>query len=324
MKRSILFLAVALFSLECLEAQTLPSQKDIFVFGHEGRTKVVMVPSEKAGEAFSIHEGTVSGKSAVSQAEPAVHRYAAQIVVGGDYRTHVLLGNPTSDSKTVTVDLSESTRGAMLVSMVMEGIPGFPPLPATSFMTTLKAGAAVALTLLPLNSPEVVQAGWADVSMTQTCPSDCSDDITVQVVYDIMDGPEVMGLVGVPATETGTEFWVNAQQTPKIGTGIAIVNPGSSDTTVTLEALGLISIPVNGIPFARVTLTLKANSQMSRFVNEYMSADPNWATFLNLLSGDMSMLGIRVTSPTPVAVTALRTVSGKTFVIGGIPVHKRK
>jgi hypothetical protein len=324
MKRTVLFLVVALLCIQCLEAQPLQNQKDIFVFGYEGRTTVVTLPSEREGGGFLIQEGTVSGKSGVFQEAPIIHRYASQIVVGGNYRTHVLLGNPTSDSKTVMLNLSESTRGSMLVTLVMEGIPGFPPLPASSFMTTLKAGSAVAMTLLPLMSPEVVQAGWADVSMTQTCSSDCADDITVQVVYDIMDGTEVMGIVGVPATETGTEFWVNAQQTQTIGTGIAIVNPGLSDTTVTLEALGPISIPVNGIPFARVALTLRANNQMSRFVNEYMSADPNWATFLNLLSGDMSMLGIRITSPTPVAVTALRTVSGKTFVIGGIPVHKRK
>ena len=324
MKRTILFLAAVLLSVEYLAAQPLQGQKDIFVFGYQGRTKIVTLPSDRAGDAFSIQEGVVPAKSAVFQDETAVHRYASQIVVGGNYRTHILLGNPTSDSKTVSVDLNESTRGAMAVIMVIDGIPNFPPLPANSIMTTLKAGQAFALTLTALTSPEVVQAGYADVSMTQTCSTDCDDDTTVQVVYDIMDGNEVMGLVGVPATETGTEFWINAEQAPKIGTGIAMVNPGSSDTTVTLEALGLVSVPVNGIPFASVTVTLKANSQMSRFANEYMSADPNWTIFLSLLSGDLSMLGIRITSPTPIAVTALRTVSGKTFVIGGIPVHKRK
>ena len=324
MKKGAFFLSVVLLSIGYLGAQPLQGQKDIFVFEYEGRTQIVALLPEGAGEPISVQEGIVPTKRSVFQDEAAVHRYASQIVVGGNYRTHILLGNPTSDSKTVSVDLNESTRGSMGVIMVIDGIPNFPPLPANSIMTTLKAGQAYALTLTALTSPEVVQAGYADVSMTQTCSSDCMDDITVQVVYDIMDGTEVMGVVGVPATETGTEFWINAQQTPKIGTGIAMVNPGSSNTTVTLEALGLVSVPVNGIPFAKVTVTLQANSQMSRFANEYMSADPNWATFLTLLSGDLSMLGIRITSPTPIAVTALRTVSGKTFVIGGIPVHKRK
>ena len=98
---------------------------------------------------------------------------------------------------------------------------------------------------------------------------------------------------GVPATPPGTAFRVYVESGDKIQSGIAITNTSTNAANVRLELINL-----SGASVSTTTVSLPANAQLSKFLNEL----PGFQTLNSPIQGLL-----RITSPSPITVVGLRS-----------------
>ena len=176
--------------------------------------------------------------------------YFPHFADGGGWTTQVILVNPTDDTISGTVEFFEQgTAGttAQPLSMTIDGqtastfsytIPG---RSSTSFQTT--------------GTGATTQAGSVRVT-----PSTNAKTPSGLAVFSFRSGAVTVAQAGVPASSTGQAFRLRVEATDAsegtVQTGVAIVNPSSSDITVTFELLtsgggstgltGSVPVPGNG------------------------------------------------------------------------------
>lgn len=98
---------------------------------------------------------------------------------------------------------------------------------------------------------------------------------------------------GVSATPAGTAFRVYVESGDAIQSGLAITNTSSNPANVRLELINL-----SGASVSTTTVSLPANAQMSKFLNEL----PGFQTLNSPIQGLL-----RITSTSPITVVGLRS-----------------
>ncbi len=119
------------------------------------------------------------------------------------------------------------------------------------------------------------------------------------VIYRSFANGTLQSEAAVPASSPGTSFLMFAENSPSTGTGVAMVNPGTTAATVSIR-LG------NG---PESTITLPAGAQLSRFINELLPTPI-------LFEGPAS-----IRSSVPIAITVLRGTAspGGAFLVSPVP-----
>lgn len=215
--------------------------------------------------------------------------YFPHFADGGGWMTEVILVNPTDDTISGTVEFVEQgTTGtaAQPLSLAINGqtasafsytIPG---RSSSSFQTAGTSGA--------------IQAGSVRVT-----PSAGSNTPSGLAVFSFRSGNVTVSQAGVPASSTGQAFRLHVRATGvtdgTIQTGIAIVNPSSSDITVAFAVLttGGGSTGLTG------SITIPAKGQIARFLDQVQGLDSLTTPFEGVLristdaTGGISLVGLR-------------------------------
>jgi hypothetical protein len=214
--------------------------------------------------------------AAVSQV-PAVIPHFAQ---GGGWTTSIVAINPTDRILQGNFE-SYADDGTLLET--------------TSYTIQPRASSVQRLA----NSASQSQTGWIRVvpgqsTSTPACMSIYSfqeNGITVTIAGSAIDPPNTSFRL---YSELDSAFPQGKSDT--VGTGVAVVNASSHETTVYFEPTSIQGFPVLPYPPSIKSLTLPAWSHRSLFVNEI---------FLNYLPSK-SVLRIRTGSPEGISVTSIR------------------
>ena len=213
--------------------------------------------------------------------------YIPHFAAGGGWVTQVILVNPTDSMITGTVGFlgpgSGPTAASPVILTLDDGSTGsdfdysIPPRSSQRFTTSNPFGA--------LNSGSV-----------RAVPDSGNAAPSGLVVFSYAPAGKTLSEAGVPALPKGSAFRVYAEasgmpgQIGSISTGLAITNVGDTSNTVTLEVTHLDG----SLAAAPETLTLPPSGQVARFLDQVFSLPDNFSGVL------------RVTSPTEVAMVALR------------------
>jgi len=134
-----------------------------------------------------------------------------------------------------------------------------------------------------------IQAGYAVVT-----PSTSTSQMAVFATFGMRRGQEAIQAGVIPASlTTNAILFVDASGKLSKNLGVAIVNPGSTSTNVTLTLH-----KADGTELGHTTVTVPARQQTSKFVTELFASQ---SSVPKELTGTLS-----ITSPTPVSVIGLR------------------
>jgi hypothetical protein len=151
----------------------------------------------------------------------------------------------------------------------------------------------------PRSSARVVTAGTG--TGIQTGSVRITPGVNAISIFAFKTNGITVTLAGVPALAAGKAFRSYVESSSSVRSGLAIANPSAVAVTVSLELSG-----------ATASVTVPANGQTSFFLNEL----PPFASLTGPLRGV-----VRVTAPTPVALTSLRghTNERGEFLIASTP-----
>jgi hypothetical protein len=215
----------------------------------------------------------------VRNAEAQNKYYLSQIANGGsggsNYRTAFVLFNNTDSDATASLKLTADNGSPLTVTL--EGLGT-----GSSFELFIAAGAS-----------QFLQTDGRGPTVTGAATVTASARLGVSAIFSIYnDNGEYITEAGVGSSEALTEFVLPVDTTGLFNTGLAILNTGSLEATLTLSLRG-----VDGAAVDQTTRTLAAGAHVAQFVAGTNQFFPALGSFQGTLL---------VRSTTPVAALVLR------------------
>jgi hypothetical protein len=209
---------------------------------------------------------------------------------GGGWSTELILTNASGAVETGTIQFFGSGTQNMPVVVTINGVTGSEfaySIPVHSSVRFATAGTSATL-----------QGGSIYITPVVTGPFGSSDGPTAQAILLYRNNGTLVSETGISAGPVGSSFRMYAEssgvngQVGSIQSGLAIANPTSTATILTVELTGMDGL-IAGV--APATVTVPANGQTAKFLNELF---PTVATPFHGI--------VKLTAATPVSVAALR------------------
>lgn len=196
---------------------------------------------------------------------PAVFPHFAD---GGGWRSEITLLNPTDSAISGTLRFADA--------------PG-----QTTSTSNYSIAARSAVQFATSGSGDAIQSGtvWIVPSANNAAPAG-------SLVFSYRKANIRVTEAGVAASPAGPAFRIYVESSGTVQSGVAITNTSPRSATVRLELINL-----SGASVAGTTLTLAANAQLARFLNQIPGFETLSLPFQGLL---------RITSSSPVAAVGLR------------------
>src|SRR5262245_40060807 len=183
--------------------------------------------------------------------------YFPQLADGGGYTTTLILSNTSGATETGTISISNDVGEPLNVRPVGEAI-------GSSFSYSIPA--AGTFIFQTDGSPSLVRAGWVKVT-----PDNGSNTPIGGGVFSYSPAGILVTESGIPSSEATTRARIYVDTSNGHDTGLAIVNPSGTPTTVTLQAFQDNGISAGNGP---VAVNLARNGHVSAFVGELISGLP--------------------------------------------------
>jgi sugar lactone lactonase YvrE len=207
--------------------------------------------------------------------------YFPQFADGGGYTTSIILLNTSNETEIGTFQLWDDSGNPFIVTQV-DGTSG------STFHYSIPAGAA--FRFQTDGFPIIAKAGWI-----QLTPNSGTSTPVGAAVFGYNPENVLVTESGVPATVSTKNARLYVDLSGRHNTGLAIVNPTSSNANITITAFQ--SDGITGIGTGTGPLQLSANGHSAHFAGEFISGLP--AEFIGVLD---------VSSPTPFAALTMRSL----------------
>jgi hypothetical protein len=207
--------------------------------------------------------------------------YFPQFADGGGYTTSIILLNSSNGTETGTFRLWDDNGNPIIVTQV-EGASG------STFHYSIPAGGA--FRFQTDGSPTIAKAGWI-----QLTPDSGTSAPVGAAVFGYNPENVLVTESGVPATVSTFNARLYVDLSARHNTGLAIVNPTSSNADITITAFQ--SDGITGIGTGASPLQLSANGHSAHFAGEFIAGLP--AEFIGVLD---------VSSTIPFAALTMRSL----------------
>jgi len=262
---------------------------------------------------------------AQNQAHPPreVDLYAAQLAVGGEYKTIWKVFNASAESIMGWFGFQNQSGKDIDLHMIFAN--GFE---ITSNGANLYAPSKTPIAMTLVGATDSLQVGFIQLHTTESWSEtlgDYSPDLVGQAIYQRVVNNVVVSSVGVSVSKPRNLWLLDAQATKNTDTGIAIVNPNPLPATVTMKLFGSGTCCADDkgvrLPVAVHILTLKKGQQVSRFLTEYFAQEQAWKDYIATWGLNVTQNSLEISSDLPIAITAVRSDYGiDAFQMSSVPV----
>jgi M6 family metalloprotease-like protein len=231
----------------------------------------------------------------LSNASGQAPLYFPQCADGGGYRTTLVLLNASAAPESGTLDLFNNS-GAPMVLTSVSGASG------SSFNYSIPPNGVYVFQTDGL--PVAVSEGWVRVK-----PDNGSSSPVGAGVFSFSQEGILSTESGVPSAVPTTHARIYVDYSGNHSTGLAVANPESTGTSVTLQAYEMDGVtPAGDGP---VSIMLNASEHKAGFVSQLISGLPDH--FAGILD---------ITSPTPLAALTLRALVNErgSFLLTTFPI----